>query len=113
MGHGLGKWYRFHNVKGHHTKDYYQLKKEIKRLIQESHLKKYVKGDFFQRPGKASSRGHNDVGSPMLRKRMELCKQDDNKTARYNINTLTREFLLRQRDQFFLGKICYPYINYI
>lgn len=36
-------------VKRYHTKDYYQLKKEMECLIEEGHLKKYVKGDSTQR----------------------------------------------------------------
>lgn len=34
-------------MKAHHTKDYYQLKKEMERLIHEGHLKNYVKGELL------------------------------------------------------------------
>lgn len=33
MGSRLGRWCKFYKVKGHHIKDYYQLTKEIERLI--------------------------------------------------------------------------------
>lgn len=36
------KWCKYHKVKGHHTDDYNQVKREIKCLIQEGHLIKYV-----------------------------------------------------------------------
>lgn len=39
------KWCKFHKVKGHHTKECYQLMKEIERLIQKGYIKEYVKGN--------------------------------------------------------------------
>lgn len=50
LGYELGRWCKFHRVKGHHTEDCYQLKKKIDSLIQEGHLKKYVKGDSSHSP---------------------------------------------------------------
>lgn len=38
-------WCKLHRIKGHYTNNYYQLKKEIEKLIQEGHHKKYVKRD--------------------------------------------------------------------
>lgn len=46
MGIKSGRWCKFHRFKGHHIEDYYQLKKEFERLIQEEHLKKYMKGEI-------------------------------------------------------------------
>lgn len=43
------RWCKFHRVKGHHTDDCYQLNKEIKKLIHDGCLKKYIKGDPLTR----------------------------------------------------------------
>lgn len=39
------RWYNLHTVKEYHIDDCYQLNKEIEKLIQKEHLKKYVKVD--------------------------------------------------------------------
>lgn len=64
MGLELGRWCKFHKVKGYHTKDFYQLKKEIECLIQEGHLKKYIKGDSSQGSGGTNSRSRDDTRNP-------------------------------------------------
>lgn len=46
MGSKPGRWFKFHRLKGHHIEDYYELKKDIERLIHDEHLKKYVKGNY-------------------------------------------------------------------
>lgn len=53
------RWCKFYKVKVHHTKDCYQLKKKIERLVQEGHLKKYVWGDVAQTPRGSNSRGQD------------------------------------------------------
>lgn len=55
MGSGPGRWCKFHMVKGHQTEDCHYLKKEIERLIQEGHLKKYVKSASSRSLDKSSS----------------------------------------------------------
>lgn len=61
-------WYNFHKVKGHHTKECYQLKKENEQMIQEGPLKKYVKGDPTRGSGGSNSRGWDDAENPRSRK---------------------------------------------
>lgn len=63
MGYELGRWCKFHRVNGNHIEECYQLKKEIERLIQEGHLKKYVKGDFSHSKDKYNSQKRDNVGS--------------------------------------------------
>lgn len=57
MGPKLGRWCKFYRVKGHHTEDYYPLKKEIERLIQDEHLNKYVKSNSYHGLDKSYLRG--------------------------------------------------------
>lgn len=71
---------KFHKVKGHHPKDFYQLKKEIERLIQESYFKKYVNDDSFQRPGEAGSCGRNNTESQDLEREMSYARIPKAKT---------------------------------
>lgn len=55
MAHKPGRWCKFYRVKRHHIEDCYQLYKEINRLIQEGHLRKYVKGDYSHGSDKSNS----------------------------------------------------------
>lgn len=71
MGPELGRLCKFHKMKEHHTKDFYQLKKEIWCLIQEGNLNKYVKGDSSQGSGRINSYGPDDTRSPKPRKGMD------------------------------------------
>lgn len=48
---------KFHKFKEHHTKYFYQLKKEIERLIQEGNMKKYAKNGSTQTPREYRSQG--------------------------------------------------------
>lgn len=57
------RWCKFHIVKGYHTEDYYQPMKEIERLIQEEHLKKYVNIDSSHGPDKSNSHGRDNTES--------------------------------------------------
>lgn len=38
------KYCKYDKVKSHHTNDCHQLKKEIEKLIQEGHMRRYVQG---------------------------------------------------------------------
>lgn len=64
MGSEWGRWCNFHMVKGHHTEDFYQLKKEIETLIHEGHLRKYVKGNSSHSSDKFNLRGWDDARIP-------------------------------------------------
>lgn len=68
------RWCKFHKVKGNYTEDFYQLKKEIKCLIQEGHLNKYVRGDSAQMPGESNSQGRDAFGSYGSKKGKESSK---------------------------------------
>lgn len=84
MGPEPGRWCKFYKVKGHHTEDRYQLKKEIKRLIHEGHLKNYVKKDSSRGPDKSISRGRDDVGSYEPNKMDETPKDEGCKFLCHN-----------------------------
>ena len=43
MGRDARAWYSYHRLRGHHTDECLQLKKEIEQLIQKVHLLTYVK----------------------------------------------------------------------
>lgn len=92
MGHEPGRWRMFHKIKWHHTKDYYQLKKEIEMLIQEGHLKNYVMGDLSHGLEKSSSHERDDWGSPRLNKTSEASQGAGNKVLRHKLDTITRGF---------------------
>lgn len=87
--HEHGWWCKFHKVKGHHTEDYYELKKEIEHLIHEGHLKKYVKGDSSQR-----ERERDNARSSGPRKGKDLCKEDGNKTVCHTLNIIAEGFIV-------------------
>lgn len=81
---------KFHKVKGYHTKDYYKLKKETKRLIYEGHLKKYVKGDSYRGSGGSKSYRKKDVESIGSIKDKEVFTIEDNKVVHHSLNTIVR-----------------------
>lgn len=74
MGPEPGRWCKFHKIKGHHTEDRYQLKKDIERLIHEERLSKYVKGDHPQGSYRSNSRGRDNEGSTKSRRGKESSK---------------------------------------
>lgn len=83
-----GRWCKFHKVKGYHNEDFYKLKKEIECIIQEGHLKKYIKVEFSQRPNRVNSRGSDSLGSLVPVKGKRLCKEDDDKIVRHALNII-------------------------
>lgn len=66
-----GRWFNLHRVKGYRIEDWYPIKKEIKRLMYEGHLKTYVKGDSSHSSDKFGSHGCDDVRSPKPKKPKE------------------------------------------
>jgi len=44
MGSDPDGWCKYHRIQGHTTDNYWQLRKEIDKLIQEGKLRGYVKG---------------------------------------------------------------------
>lgn len=55
MGYEHSIWCKYPKMKGYHNEDFYQMKKEIKRLIQEGPLNKYFGGGFDQSGGDSKS----------------------------------------------------------
>lgn len=55
MGSNPQSWFKFYKVKGHQTKEYYQLNMDKENLIHEWHLKKYVKAGSDQRSIESNS----------------------------------------------------------
>lgn len=92
MGYEPGMWCKFPRVKGHRTKNCYQFKKEIERLIQEGYLKKYMKGDSSHELNKYNSRGRDDVGSPKPNKVIEASQGEDSKVVRHTLYTKAAGF---------------------
>lgn len=92
-----------HRFKGHHTKDYYQLKKEIEILIQERNLNIYVKGDFSHASDKSNSRGRDDVGSPRLNKENEASQDEGSKGVCHTLNIIAGGFV-GGRETNFIGR---------
>lgn len=88
MGSEPRRWCKLHRVKGHHTEDFYQLKKEIEWLIQEGHLKKYVKHDSCCSSDKSDLYGRDYTGSPMPNKTKDASQGEDNKHTRHTLNTM-------------------------
>lgn len=76
-----------HKVTRHHTNNCYQLKKEIEKLINEGHLKKYVKCDSSNqtlRHGSQVSLGPNHS--------KEASQGEGSNAIHHTLNTIAEEF---------------------
>lgn len=86
-------WWVLNQEDGNHLEDCYHLNKEIyRRLIQEGHLKKYVKGNSFRLLEKPGSRGRGDVRSLSPNKDKESHQGGDNKSMCHMFNTIAWGF---------------------
>lgn len=88
MGFEPGRWFKLYRFKGHHTENCYQLKKEIKRLIQEGYLKKNVKGDFSHGSDMSNSWGRDKVGNSRTNKENEVSQGKGSKVVHHTFNTI-------------------------
>lgn len=86
-------WCKFFKFNGLHIEDCFQLKKEIDRLIQEGHLKKYVKRSLGGGSRGSSSQGRDVIRIPKPSKGKELSKEDSNKTTCQTFDTITWGFV--------------------
>lgn len=64
----------------------------MKRLIQEDHLKKYVKNDSFHDSDKANLLVRDGIGSPRPNKAKEAFQSKGIKALRHMLKTITRGF---------------------
>lgn len=86
-----GRWCKFHRVKGYHTKDCYQLKKEIECLIQEGLMNRYDKGESSHGSCGTNSYGHDKTRSLRPRKRTKPSKEDGNKVVHHTLTLLQED----------------------
>lgn len=87
MGLKPGRRCKFPRVKVHLIEDFYQLRKEIEKLIHERHLKKYVKGNSSNPVERSSSHGQESSKSPESYKTKETSQSEGSKVAQHTLNT--------------------------
>lgn len=58
------RWCNYHKVKGHHTNNFHKLKKDIKTLIQEAHLKSMLEEAHNKQGGGIELRGETYPKNP-------------------------------------------------
>lgn len=97
LGPNPHNWYKFHQVKVYQTEDCYKLKKEIKQLIQEGHLKKYAKGNSAGGLGESNSQGRDSSNSVGSKKGKNPTKGGEGRFIYHAFNTILRGFA-RGRD---------------
>lgn len=106
------RWCQFHRVKGHNAKDYYKLKKDINRLIEEGHLQKYIEEGSSKELGMITSHERDYTGIPKPRKGKELSKEKGDKVVCY-CSILLQENLMGSERLLHRKKICLPNTNYV
>lgn len=84
---------KFHKVKGHQTNGCYQLKKNIELFIQESHMKKYIKGSSSRGPDESNSRGRDSLDSPRSKKGKDPFKWGEDQSICHTLNIIARGFV--------------------
>lgn len=88
MGPELNSWCKYHKIRVHHTNDFYQLKKQIKWLMEEGHLKNYVNEGSQHVVRSSKTQGHDHLRSLMFRKNNELERRDNDRLSRHTLNII-------------------------
>lgn len=93
------KWCRFHNNHGHNTEHYIQLKREIEKLLEQRHLKEYVRVNELRterKKGKESKRKHpGRLWTPFRKGKREVVNVIFGKDSKGRDNLVEKRSLAR------------------
>lgn len=93
MGKDENAWCTYHRLRGHHTENCHQLKKEIEILIQRGWLLLYVK-DVEGHPGKRSHpREDPSSENPAQKKGKNAKEVPKSRITSYTLNTIAGRFV--------------------